>query len=78
MSGNVIFVRKLDIIRFPIVSLEKNKVMYCYVYQCLKTVFGLIIGFIDHLQVVTTINCNFVTDFHTKKHSTLISSVYLH
>jgi hypothetical protein len=29
------------------------------------------IGFIDHLQVVTTNNYNSITDFHTTNHSTL-------
>jgi hypothetical protein len=38
----------------------------------------LAIGFITHLQVVTTNNYNIVTDFHTTKYSTLLSSVYLH
>jgi hypothetical protein len=32
--------------------------------------FGLVIGFIDHLQVVTTNNYT-ITDFHTPNHSTL-------
>jgi hypothetical protein len=36
------------------------------------------IRFINNLQAVTTINYNPVTDFHTTKHSTLLSSVYLH
>jgi hypothetical protein len=37
------------------------------------------IGFIGYLQAVTTNNYyNTVSDFHTIKHSTLISSVYLH
>jgi hypothetical protein len=40
--------------------------------------FRLVIGFINRLQVVTTINYNTVPDFYTTKHSTLISSVYLH
>jgi hypothetical protein len=40
--------------------------------------FGLVIGFINHLQVVTTINYNTVPDFHTTDHSTLISLVSLH
>jgi hypothetical protein len=38
----------------------------------------MVIGFIYNLQVLTTINYNIVPDFHTTKHSTLISSVYLH
>jgi hypothetical protein len=42
------------------------------------TGFGLVIGFINHLQVVTTINYNIVPNFYTTKHSTLIFSVYLH
>jgi hypothetical protein len=31
---------------------------YCHVYQCVRMVFGLVIGFINHLHVVTTINYN--------------------
>jgi hypothetical protein len=38
----------------------------------------IVIGFINHLQVVTATNYNTVTDFHTTKHSTLLSSVCLH
>jgi hypothetical protein len=38
----------------------------------------LVIGFTGYLQVVTTNNCNTVTDFHTAEHSTLISLVCLH
>jgi hypothetical protein len=41
--------------------------------------FGLDIGFIDNLQVVTTNNCNTIADFHTLQitdtHS-LMSSIY--
>jgi hypothetical protein len=37
----------------------------------------LVIGFINHLDVVTTNNYNTVTDFRTTKHSTLLSSVCL-
>jgi hypothetical protein len=51
---------------------------YWHVYQSLKTGFELIIEFTDHLQVVTTINYKTLPDFHTTKHSTLISSDYLH
>jgi hypothetical protein len=43
-----------------------------------KTRFGLVIGFINYLQVVTTTKYNTVTDFHTTNHSTLIFSVYFH
>jgi hypothetical protein len=42
-----------------------------------KTGFPLVIGFTGHLQVVTTINYNTVTNFRTTKNSTLLSSVYL-
>jgi hypothetical protein len=41
-----------------------------------KTGFGLVIGFINCLQVVTIINYNTVADFHSTKHSTPIFSVY--
>jgi hypothetical protein len=40
--------------------------------------FRLVSGFINHLQVVTTINYNTVPNFYATKHSTLISSVSLH
>jgi hypothetical protein len=48
------------------------------VYQWLKTRFGLLIWFINHLQVVTTINFHTIADLHITKHATPISSVYLH
>jgi hypothetical protein len=51
---------------------------YSHVYQLLKMGFGLVIGFIGYLQVVTTTNYTTLTDFHTTKHSTLLSSVHLH
>jgi hypothetical protein len=39
---------------------------YCHVYECDHwRGFGLDIGFIDHLQVVTTNNYNTIADFHT-------------
>jgi hypothetical protein len=37
-----------------------------------KTGFGLVIGFINHLQVVTKINYNTVPDFYTTRHYTPI------
>jgi hypothetical protein len=51
---------------------------YCHVYPWLETGFGLVIGFINHLEVVITTKYNTVTDFHTTHHSTLIHSVYFH
>jgi hypothetical protein len=36
-----------------------------------KMGFGLVIEFINHLQVVTTINYHIVPDFHATNHSTL-------
>jgi hypothetical protein len=50
---------------------------YEYFYQCqwLKTEFGLVIGNIGYIHVVTTDNWNTVIDFHTTKHSTLLPSV---
>jgi hypothetical protein len=43
-----------------------------------KNGLGLVILFTDHLQTITTNNYNTVINFHTTKHSTLLSSVYLH
>jgi hypothetical protein len=40
--------------------------------------FGLVIGFIDDLQVVTTNNDYIIADFHLTKHFTWIFSVYFH
>jgi hypothetical protein len=58
---------------------HRNKVkIYCQVYGWLKTEFGLVIGFIGYLQVITIINYYTVTDFYTTKHCMLISSVYIH
>jgi regulation of enolase protein 1 (concanavalin A-like superfamily) len=61
-------------------SLFKNykKAIYCNVSQWLKMGFELVNGFIGYLQVVTTNNYNTFADFHTTKHSTLISKVNLH
>jgi hypothetical protein len=39
-------------------------ISYFQVSQTPKMGFGLVNGFIDHLQVVTTINYNTVTDLH--------------
>jgi hypothetical protein len=51
-------------------------IKYCHVFPWLETEFGLVIGFINHLQVVTITKYNTVTDFHITNHSTLIYSVY--
>jgi hypothetical protein len=57
--------------------------MLCLVYILLRVLvtedgFGLIISFINHLQVVTTTKYNTITAFHTTNHSTLIFSVHFH
>jgi hypothetical protein len=59
-------------------STSGRKEKYCHVSQWLRRGFGLVIGFINNLLAVTTNNYNTVTDFHATKHSTLISSVFLH
>jgi hypothetical protein len=43
--------------------IEKHK--YCNVFGWLETPFGLVIGFINNPQVVTTITYNTVTHLHT-------------
>jgi hypothetical protein len=62
---------KLDI--FHTLICKKNQhwkkmgisiISHCQVSQTLKMGFGLVIGFIDNLQVITTINYNTVTDLH--------------
>jgi hypothetical protein len=57
---------------------RRDTIILSRVWVTKEVRFGLVIGFINNLQVVTTINYNIVPDFHIKKHSTLISSVYLH
>jgi hypothetical protein len=52
--------------------------IYFHVSKWLTTGFGFIIGFIDHLQAVTTNNYNTIANFHTSKHFTRLFSVYLH
>jgi hypothetical protein len=51
---------------------------YCHVSQWLRLGFGLVTGFMEYLQVLTINNYNTITNFHTTKNSTLISSVDLH
>jgi hypothetical protein len=51
---------------------------YCLVYGRLGRWFALVIGFIDHLQVVIEIDDNIVSHCYSTKQSILISSVYLH
>jgi hypothetical protein len=55
-----------------------DNTLYCHAYSWLEKGLGSVIGFINHLQVVTTTKYNTVTDFHNTNHSTLIYSVYFH
>jgi hypothetical protein len=50
---------------------------YCHMSWWLKMGVGLVIGFINHLRIVTTINYYTIADFHPTIHSNLIFSVYL-
>jgi hypothetical protein len=54
---------------------ERKVWKYCNVFGWLETESGLLIGFINHLQVVTTINYNTVTDLHNlhSLHANLLS-----
>jgi hypothetical protein len=54
-----------------------KELFYCHVNGLLKKGFGLVIVFIDHLQVVTTINYYKSLIYTINNHSTLISSFYL-
>jgi hypothetical protein len=48
---------------------------YCHVSQWLRRGFGLVIGFINNLQVVTTINYYTIADLHNVQslHTNLFS-----
>jgi hypothetical protein len=50
-------------------------VLYCHVSQWPRRGFGLVIGFINNLQVVTTINYNTIADLHNLQslHTNLFS-----
>jgi hypothetical protein len=49
----------------PIWRLDTTPCIYCNMFRVTETRFGLVIGFINNPQVVTTITYNTVTDLHT-------------
>jgi hypothetical protein len=44
--------------------------VYCHLYKWLQTGFGLVIRYIDHLQIVTTSNYSTITNSHTLEFAT--------
>jgi hypothetical protein len=45
--------------------------VHIILWHVLVTIDGVWIGYIDHLQVVTTNNCYTIADFHIPNYSTL-------
>jgi hypothetical protein len=55
---------------------RKYSAAYCDVYQWLKPEFGLVTGFINHLQVVTTNNYYTAADLHNLPLQTNLLSLF--
>jgi hypothetical protein len=55
--------------------IQVPNIKYCHVYQSLKMGFGLVIGSINHLQVVTTNNYDTIAGLHNLQslHTNLLS-----
>jgi NhaP-type Na+/H+ and K+/H+ antiporter len=66
----------VQIIKFGSTALEGNIILSRVLVTA--TGFGLVIGFINHSQIVITINYNTVPDLHTCNYSTTNFSVYFH
>jgi hypothetical protein len=50
-------------------------VIYCHVYRVwLQTEFGLVIGFIEHLQIVTTCNYSAIPNSHNLRFTTALTN----
>jgi hypothetical protein len=54
------FIFEMSLVRDPLYPSR----IYCHVSQWLRRGFGVVIGFIGYLQVVTTNNYNTIADLH--------------
>jgi hypothetical protein len=45
-----------------------NVVLYSHAYESLMAGFGLVIEFIEHLQIVTVSNCSSIGNLHSAIH----------
>jgi hypothetical protein len=43
---------------------------YCHLHEWLQTGFGFLIGFTEHLQIVTTSNYSYTTNSHSLQYTT--------
>jgi hypothetical protein len=53
-----------SVVNGVVISVQEALLRYFHVYGWLKTGLGLVLGFINNLQVVTTINSYTIVDLH--------------